>query len=385
MPELLLNPWKVVGLEVPPPSPRPRELHRKLPGYAPTPLRSFGGAAARLGVGAVLVKDESSRLGLPAYKVLGASWATVRALESRRGRPLGPWDTLGDLRQQLGDLDTLTLVTASDGNHGRGVARVARWLGLGAEIYLPLGTAPSRLRAIAEEGARVVEVPGTYDATVARAAEAAGPRALLIQDHGWPGYEEIPGWVAEGYETLLLEVDEQVAALGPRTVSHVLIPVGVGTLAAAVVAHYRRAGLTLRPRLLSVEPTGAACALRSIEAGEPVLLEVGADASIMAGLNCGTPSSQAWPLLRGGLDACLAVDDAQAAAAMRTLATEGMVVGESGAASWAGLEELLAGAGAARAREALGLDADATILLFCTEGATDPGNWERIVGRPLPR
>jgi diaminopropionate ammonia-lyase len=168
-------------------------------------------------------------------------------------------------------------------------------------------------------------------------------------------------------------------------VSHVLIPVGVGTLAAAVVAHYRRAGLRPRPRLLSVEPTGAACALRSIEAGEPVLLEVGADASIMAGLNCGTPSSQAWPLLRDGLDACLAVDDAQAAAAMRALAEEGIVAGESGAATWAGLEELLTGGSAERAREALGLDAGATVLLFCTEGATDPGNWERIVGRPRPR
>jgi diaminopropionate ammonia-lyase len=362
------------------PTSLPLGVHRRLPGYVPTPLRSLGEVARQLGVGAVDLKDESNRLGLPAYKVLGAAWATYRALGRRLGRDLEAWRDLPELRARLGTLSPLRLVTATDGNHGRGVARVAQWFGLGAEVYLPRGSAPARLDGIRSEGAEVIEVSGTYDDTVAQAAEAAGPDALLIQDHGWPGYEEVPGWVAEGYETIFLEVDAQLTARRAAPYDLVLLQIGVGTLASAAVAHYRRAGLAERPALIGVEPTGAACVLHSIEAGRPVMIRAGADASIMAGLNCGTPSSAAWPALRDGMEAFVAVEDDQAREAMRFLAGFGIVAGESGAAGLAGLLQLL-GSDATRGWKRLGITARSRVLLLLTEGATDPVAYASIVGR----
>jgi diaminopropionate ammonia-lyase len=332
----------------------------------------------------VELKDESARLGLPAYKILGAAWATLRALGERFGRQFEPWRTVDELRQRVATLPPVRLVTATDGNHGRGVARMARWLGLAADIYLPKGTAVARLEGIRAEGARVIEVDGTYDDTVARAAAVTDDAVLRIQDHGWPGYEEIPGWVAEGYETIFLEVEAELARRAAEPYDVVLVQIGVGTLAGAAIRHFRRAGLTRRPRLVGVEPTGAACALLSIEAGRPVMISVGADASIMAGLNCGTPSSAAWPFLRDGMEGFVAVEDDQAREAMRLLAGEGVVSGESGAAGLAGLLELVGGAGRDRAREVLGLTPRTRVLLLSTEGATDPANWERVTGQRLP-
>ncbi len=382
MSELLLNPHRVLGYRSAIPPLGPRSFHSRLPGYASTPLRSLAPLAARLGIADLRVKDESSRLGLPAYKVLGASWATYRAISIRLGRPPEPWADLARLRQHLSGLTPLRLVTATDGNHGRGVARVARWLDWPAEVYLPRGSAPARLEGIRSEGARVIEVDGTYDETVARAAEAGeAADALLIQDHGWPGYEEIPAWVAEGYETIFAEVDEELARSGVTGPQVVLVQIGVGTLASAVIRHYRRPGLAAPPTLIGVEPTGAACALRSIAAGRPVMLTVGADASIMAGLNCGTPSTAAWPAMRDGMDAFLAVDDVVAMRAMRELADAGVTAGESGAAGLAGLLALLRPEhGEACAR--LGIGAASRVLLLNTEGATDPEAWTRVVGRP---
>jgi diaminopropionate ammonia-lyase len=350
-------------------------MHRGLPGYAETPLRRLTEVERRLGLAQVHLKDEAGRLGLPAYKVLGASWATWRVLQ--RMFSLGPWTSLEQLRNELVGKPRLRLVTATDGNHGRGVARTARWLGFDAEIYVPAGTAESRIAGIKSEGAAVIEVDGTYDAAVARASQVRGEDVLQIQDHGWPGYEEIPQWVAEGYETIFAEVDEQ---LGGRLPDVVLVQIGVGTLASAVVRHWRREGLARRPILVGVEPTGAACALRSIEAGKPVMLEATAHSSIMAGLNCGTPSTAAWPDLRAGIDAFLAVEDEAAREAMRDLARAGIVAGESGAAGLAGLTELMAPDNGA-ARATLGITSRTRILLFSTEGATDPDAYRQIVGR----
>lgn len=379
--QVLLNPWVMPELVTDAPAHAPLEVHRRLPGYAPTPLRALPPIAERLGLGAVTIKDESARLGLPAYKILGAAWATYRALTQRLGREPEPWADIRELRDRLAALPPLRLVTATDGNHGRGVARVARWLGFGADIYLPRGSATARLEGIRSEGARVVEVDGTYDDAVARAAAVSGDDVLLIQDHGWPGYEETPGWVAEGYETMCLEIDAELARQGSEPPDLVLVQIGVGTLASSVVRHYRRAGLVRRPVLVGVEPTGAASALLSIVAGRPVMISAGTDASIMAGLNCGTPSSAAWPLLKAGMDAFVAVEDDQAREAMRLLATQGVISGESGAAGLAGLLELGEGSEASRARDALRVTKKTRTLLFSTEGATDPVAWERIVGR----
>lgn len=382
MPTFLPNPHFQPGYRTEAPSADPIGLHRRLPGYTPTPLRPLPTLARRLGLASLLLKDESGRLGLSAYKVLGAIWATVRLLEE--GHPeLQGWKDLPDLRRRLAALPRLTLVSATDGNHGRGVARVARWLGFEAEIYVPAGTKAPRIEAIASEGARVIEVPGTYEAAVARAAAVTGPEVLLLQDHGWPGYERVPALVAEGYATIFQEIDGQLAATGGAPPDLVLVQIGVGTLASAVVRHYRRSDLESPPQVIGVEPSGAACALRSIEAGRPVLLEAGADASIMAGLNCGAPSSAAWPAMRDGMDGFVAVEDEQARSAMRLLAAEGVVSGESGAAGLAGLLELCEGQSAGTARVRLGLEGR-RVLLLSTEGATDPAAWEEIVGRPVP-
>lgn len=334
-----------------------RVFHSSLPDYKPTPLTELPSAATELGVGRVFVKDESCRLGLPAFKALGASWAVHRALAERAasGAEPGP----------------VTLVTATDGNHGRAVARTARRLGQGAHVFVPQGVHPRAVAAIVAERARVTEVAGPYDEAVRLAAEAAaGPDAILVQDTAWPGYERIPGWIVEGYSTLCTEIDEQLAAEGvvdgPDLVS---VPVGVGSLAQAVVTHYRsRPGGSdgRAPALLSVEPEAAACVLESLALGAPVSVTTGA--TTMAGLNCGTPSSIAWPFLSGGLDAAIAVTDADSARAAARLAALGVSAGPCGAAALAGLRVALTGSGAGERRRALGLGPSSVVVLLNTEG-----------------
>jgi diaminopropionate ammonia-lyase len=176
-------------------------FHHKLPGYAPTPLVAAPGVAAKLGVGQVWVKDESNRLGLPAYKILGASWAAYRALVERCG-PFAPWETLSELAAQLLPFSPFTLVAATDGNHGRAVACVGKWLGLGAHILVPRDMAHARRQAIESEGARVTVVEGSYDAAVEASARLADDAHLVISDTAWEGYERIPAWVIEGFITL---------------------------------------------------------------------------------------------------------------------------------------------------------------------------------------
>ena len=354
-----------------------RAFHRRLPGYAPTPLVEAPRVADALGVRRALVKDEADRLGMPAYKILGASWATYRTLEERFGA-FRPWEHLADLAAQVRLLAPLTLVAATDGNHGRAVARMARWLGLGAMILVPRDMVRARIAAIAAEGARVAIVDGSYDDAVAATATLADGRHLVISDTAWAGYERVPAWVIDGYSTIYAEIDEQLAASGERQPSLVAAQMGVGALAASVVRRYRRAGSATV--VLGVEPSGAACVLRSIEAGE--LVEVpGPHTSIMAGLNCGRPSPIAWPYLSRGIGAFVAIPDARAEEAMRLLAADGVVSGESGAAGLGGMLEVLAGPGAAAHRAALGVDEASSVLLLSTEGATDPEAYARIVGR----
>jgi len=380
MPHAILNPQVRQGLRTPPPSAEPWVVHRKLPGYQATPLRQLDDVARVAGVRAVHLKDESNRFGLPAYKILGASWATLRILERMLGSALEPWTNVDQLRERLAPLGRLKLVTMTDGNHGRGVARVARWLGYAAEIFVPRGTAQARIEGIESEGAEVTIVPGTYDDTVERAASSVAPGVILVSDHGWPGFEEVPSWVAEGYETIFLEIERQIAEQEIAPPDLVLVQIGVGTLASAVVAHFRAEARATFPTLVGVEPTGAACALHSIEAGKPVMLHAGADASIMAGLNCGTPSTAAWPALEDGIDAYLAIEDERAREAMRLLAGSGVVAGESGAASTGGLLELMKGVETRRVREALEVGPETRVLMISTEGATDPVSYRRIVG-----
>jgi diaminopropionate ammonia-lyase len=320
----------------------------------------------------VLVKNESSRFGLPSFKLLGASWATYRALATRRGISLADWDSLEDLAAALSCLKPFALAAATDGNHGRAVAHMARLLGFDARIFVPRGTAEARIRAIESEGATCTVVEGDYDAAIARSAAEMSERCLVVDDTSWSGYEEIPRWVIQGYGTIFREIEEQIDS-APGAV---FVPIGVGALGAAAVDFYKRRSDAF---VVGVEPVKAACVLASIEAGEIVTVP-GPHDSIMAGLNCGTPSSIAFPTLLAGLDASIAVEDSYAEEAMRTLAECRIVSGETGAAALAGLEALLALPEAPEIRKESGLDRNATVLLLVTEGATDPESYRRIVG-----
>jgi diaminopropionate ammonia-lyase len=295
------------------------EFHRSLRGYEPTPLVAAPAAARALGVARVLVKDESSRLGLPSFKILGASWAAHRALSGQR-----------------------TLTCATDGNHGRAVARVARLLGLGAIVFVPYDMAPARREAIAAEGAEVRVVHGTYDEAVDRAGALAGPDVLVVQD---TGDGPVPAWVVEGYATIGAEID-----VDPDLVA---VQIGVGSFAAAMVRRFAGA------RLIGVEPATAACALASAEAGAPVDVP-GPHESVMAGLNCGRVAPAGWPLVSRGIEAFAAIEDRWAHEAADLLAQDGVTAGESGAAGLAGLLAF---------RDRLALPP--TLLVINTEGQTD--------------
>lgn len=340
------------------------DFHRALDGYRPSPLTELPTLADQLGVGRLFVKDESERLGLPAFKILGASWAVVTAVSRELG--LDPaTQTIESLRASLaapriGVERRLTLVTATDGNHGRAVSRMARLLGLEARVYVPPGLTDSALDGIRGEGAELHELSLPYDDVVATAAASVGEGELLVQDTAWEGYEQVPAWIIEGYDTLFAEIDAQLADQGV-TAGLVVVPSGVGSLLQAAVLHYRGSGS--RARVLCVEPATAACALESLRAGHPVTVPAEAP-TIMKGLNCGTVSRIAWPVLREGLDAALTVTDDEARDAVKTLNALGVPSGPCGASTLAALRRL---AEDSDARALLGVDADATVVLVSTE------------------
>ena len=216
------------------PMPDVTRFHESLPGYAQTRLIDAPSIASELGVARVFIKEESSRLGLPAFKVLGAAYAISRALSARLGR-----DEALPLDELRGRVDASRLVAATDGNHGRAVARVARLLGLPATIFTPSAITEAAKAAIEAEGAERVEMDAGYDDVVRAAAASVDDDAVLIQDTSWEGYEQIPAWIVDGYSTLLVEADRQGADAGAPAFDIVLVPVGVGSLAEAVVRHYR--------------------------------------------------------------------------------------------------------------------------------------------------
>ena len=321
--------------------PAPAEVqafHEGLADYAPTPMRDVPSLAAELRVGRLLVKDESERLGLGAFKALGAWWAIHCAVSGSSG--------------------PLELVTATDGNHGRAVARMAAMLGLPAHVFVPDVISDRAVEAIRAEGATITVVPESYDAAVAAAASTATGSRVLIQDAAWPGYEVVPQRIVDGYSTLFREISVQPDL--------VVVPMGVGSVAQAAVTHYR-SGATA-PVVLGVEPERAACVLASLHADE--LVSVSTGTTVMAGLNCGTPSSLAWPVLRAGLSAAITVGEDEALTAERDLGAAGISSGASGAATLAGLRAALA----AGHRDELGLHEGSTVVLISTEASPDFGS-----------
>lgn len=355
---LYLNPsarsWRSAPLQD-----SPIEFHRTLPGYGPTPLTELPNMASELGVGRVLLKDESMRLGLPAFKILGASYAIARLLSARLGAPETlPLDAL---RERLCASDSFVrLVAATDGNHGRAVAHVAALLGLASTIYVPDAVSQAAKDAITGEGAELVEISVPYDDVVAHAAEQAGSQVLIVQDTSWAGYTDVPTWIVEGYTTLLEEVDIQLLERNTRA-GLVVVPAGVGSLAHAVVAHYRSTNNA--PSVLAVEPENAPAVVASLHAG--AVTPVATLETVMTGLNCGTISEAAWPILSSGLDGAVAVSDRAALDAVSALADQGVDSGPCGAATLAGARKVLSDT---VARERLGLHEDSVVVLLSTEG-----------------
>jgi diaminopropionate ammonia-lyase len=331
----LRNP-SVDAARVPPPVTDAIAFHQGLPGYRPTPVRDLSAVAAELGLAAVGLKDESDRFGLPAFKILGASWAAERTL---REHP---------------EVDTL--VAASAGNHGRAVARVARDRGLRCRIYLPDRSVAARRQAIASEGAEVVVVDGVYEDALARATQdATDPRVAEIADTGSSSTAE---WVIDGYTTLFDE------ALGQFAASLIIVPVGVGSLAAGAA----RAGAVAGVPVVGVEPATAACLTASLAAGTPTTMAN--PGTVMAGLDCAEISPMAWPTLAAGIAGMVTVDDGEDRAAMSELAGQGLAIGECGAASLAALRALATEAACADLRTAVGLGSESRALLIATEGLT---------------
>ena len=342
----LVNPAVDPG-NVAEPSDEAARFHAALPGYRPTPVHELEALAGELELAAVTVKDESDRLGLPAFKVLGASWAVERAL---RGNPAAH-----------------TLIAASAGNHGRAVARVARWRGLRCRVFLPARSTEGRRRAIAGEGAAITVVDGDYEEAVAQARAAgagAEPGCLEIAD---VGDSDPARWVIDGYQTLFAEAGEQ----GRHDL--ILVPVGVGSLGAAAA---RFAAATARTgasagadaRVIGVEPANAACLTAALAAGRPTRIPT--PGTTMAGLDCAEVSTAAWPSLREGIHGTITVTDEEAGGAMRELAYAGLAIGECGAAPLAALRALAGDPECEALRRAVGLHSSGRVLLIATEGLT---------------
>lgn len=375
--DLFLNPRAVPAIDgSTEQGPLPIEYHRLMPGYQRTPLLDAPRIAERLGVARVFIKDESTRLGLPSFKMLGASWATAFAV---RRQWLGGEDAIlspEEIAERIPNRAEKRLAAATDGNHGRGVARMAKLLGVSCTIFVPRGTAQSRITDIEGEGAEVRVVDGSYDDAIRVSADEADDNTIVVSDTSWEGYVDIPTQVSRGYSTLFREVDE---ALGSVSASPTLVAfqAGVGSFAAAGLEHYRSGDVTDAPRTAIVEPRSANCLLASARAGELTEAPPPHD-STMAGLNCGLPSQLAWPVIDRTTDVFIGIDDESSDEAMRVLAESGIVAGESGAASLGGLIAVAAGDESERARA--GLTPDAVVLLINTEWATDPVNYEKVVG-----
>ncbi|KAK4692763.1 diaminopropionate ammonia-lyase, partial [Lecanoromycetidae sp. Uapishka_2] len=332
-------------------------FHKALPNYEESPLlklpQSF---SQKLGVGSILVKDESHRFGLPAYKILGASWGCYRTVAKRLGLPLTtPLEEVKEVAQHA----NYRIYTATDGNWGRSVARMAKVLGTSAYLYVPKVMIESTRRKIAHEGATVIVVDGDYDQAVKEAERVClETGGILIEDTAWPGYEEIPQWVVDGYSTMMVEIDQQAQALVGKRPDLVVCPVGAGSLAQAVVAHFKH--VQPSAAILTVEADTAASLKTSLENGH--ITPIPTEDTIMCGMNCGTVSLLAWPFLRDGVDASIVVTDDEDRVAQDALKEMHINIGPCGAATLAALTKACK-----EGKEKIYIGPDSIVVLLGTE------------------
>ena len=364
-----------------------RRFHQSFPEYSVTPLVELKSLAEELGVSNIFVKDESYRFGLNAFKVLGGSYAIAREIGIRMGiseeeltlaRLLQP-----DVQGQLGQL---RFVTATDGNHGRGVAWTAQRLGHRAVVFMPKGTAAERLENIRRLGAEASITDRNYDDSVRLARQyAAEHEGIVVQDTSWEGYHNVPLHIMQGYTTMGAEIVEQLAAYGDQAPTHVFLQAGVGAMAGAMAGFIADYYKEARPVITIVEPTKADCLYRTALANDGKLHIVdGALDSIMAGLCCGEPCSIGWQQLAAYADNFVAMPDKAAALGMRVLGNPvgndaAVVSGESGAAGLGLAVAALRERELAQLKGSLQLDAESVILCISTEGATDVANYRRIM------
>lgn len=336
-----------------------RQFHQQLPGYARTPLIPLDDIAKELGVKHVFIKDESSRLNLPAFKILGASWGSCKAIIAKTGISAdSSLETIAQVAQQEG----VVLFTASAGNHGRALAAMAKILGIQAQIYVPRTVNTEAIRLISSEGAKVFISERDYDGAMAEAwDEASRTGGLFVQDTAFEGYEEIPKWIVEGYSTLLFEAEEQLREQDLEA-NLVITPVGVGSLAHAVVRHCKSGSRNCA--VMSVEPDTAACLYQSLVAGKPLPLL--ATKTTMEGMNCGTLSATVFQDLQRGIDASATVSDYESHLAIQYLSSKAINSGPCGGAALAALWRL---ADSTTRPEWLG--DDAVVVLLNTEGVRE--------------
>ena len=365
-----------------------RAFHKSFPQYDRTPLTALEHMAEFLGLGRLYVKDESYRFGLNAFKVLGGSYAMARFIAKETGRDVSelPYSVLTseELKKEFGQA---TFFTATDGNHGRGVAWAANRLGQQAVVHMPKGTTRARLENIAREGAQVDIQELNYDDCVRLAAREAAetPRGVIVQDTAWEGYEEIPSWIMEGYGTMAMEAGEQLNEQGCERPTHVFVQAGVGSLAGAVVGYFTNLYPDNPPTFVVVEADVAACLYKGAAAGDGKPRIVDGDMqTIMAGLACGEPNTISWDILKNHVKVFIAAPDWVAAKGMRMLAAPikgdaPITSGESGAAPFGALAAMMTMEEYADLRNDIGLDENSKVLLFSTEGDTDPDRYKNIV------
>ncbi|WP_024615736.1 diaminopropionate ammonia-lyase [Clostridium sp. Ade.TY] len=364
-----------------------RNFHKSFSEYKETPLVSLDHLAKKIGLSGIYLKDESYRFGLNAFKVLGGSFAMGKFLADKLGEDIAnlPYEviTSGEVRDKLGDI---TFVTATDGNHGRGVAWTANRLKQKSVVYMPKGSSKTRLENIRAEGAEASITDMNYDDAVRLAAKYADEHnGVVIQDTAWEGYEKIPAWIMQGYGTMALEAEEQLNEKGIKKPTHIFVQAGVGSLAGGVQGFFASEFGEDCPKTVIVEANLADCFYKSAIANDGDARAVGGDMqTIMAGLACGEANTIGWEVLKNHSTAFVSCPDWVSAKGMRILGNPlkgdtKVTSGESGAVTAGLLYEIMTNEDYKDLKEALELDENSKVLLFSTEGDTDPDKYREIV------
>lgn len=365
-----------------------RTFHESFPQYTKTPLVKLDNMANHIGVKNVFVKDESYRFGLNAFKVLGGSYAIAKYISQQTNKDVSelPYSVLTSdkLKEEFGQA---TFFTATDGNHGRGVAWAANKLGQKCVVYMPIGTTQNRLNHVANENATVTIESLNYDDCVRKASKNAEStkNGVIIQDTAWDGYEEIPTWIMQGYGTMALEADEQLQSYGCVRPTHIFIQAGVGSLAGAVQGYFANRYPDIEPIVIVAEADVAACLYKSALAGDGKPHTVSGDMlTLMNGLACGEPSTISWDILKNHVNTFASCPDWVSAKGMRLLAAPlkgdvPVTSGESGAVTMGLLYTIMTNDNYKELRNQLKLDENSEVLLFSTEGDTDVDRYRQIV------